>query len=252
MTTKEANRLSVMHQIDKKMLSIRKASEELGLSYRHTRRLRRQYEAKGKDGLISKRRGHLSPNCIPRDVRNRVIELLKGPLLYCGSDNPTLPKRQVHFPSHRKSFLLCSILLFELEAPMHRFRLLTHLLLLVTTPSLLVYPESNLRPAYFHVQKVRSKRLNKNFRKEKRYSRLSYDEILELLSEIESGKTERNYQKDDWKCINQFLSYLVQKGTLPNSDTSALVEDIEELLCDEDDYYEYAFSLGDEPISLNF
>ncbi len=80
MTTKEANRLSVMHQIDKKMLSIRKASEELGLSYRHTRRLRRQYEAKGKDGLISKRRGHLIPNCIPRDVRNRVIKLLKDPL----------------------------------------------------------------------------------------------------------------------------------------------------------------------------
>ncbi len=80
MTIKEASRLSVMHQIDKKMLSIRKASEELGLSYRHTRRLRKRYEAKGKKGLISKRRGHFSPNRISQDVRNQVVELLKDPL----------------------------------------------------------------------------------------------------------------------------------------------------------------------------
>ena len=43
MTIKEANRLSVMHQVDKKLLSIKQASEELGISYRHMRRLRKQY-----------------------------------------------------------------------------------------------------------------------------------------------------------------------------------------------------------------
>ena len=44
MTIKEAERLSVMRQVDKKILTIKKASEELGLSLRQAKRLRRRYK----------------------------------------------------------------------------------------------------------------------------------------------------------------------------------------------------------------
>jgi hypothetical protein len=41
MTMKEANRLSIMRQIDKKMLSFKEASQELNLSSRQIKRLRK-------------------------------------------------------------------------------------------------------------------------------------------------------------------------------------------------------------------
>jgi hypothetical protein len=54
MSTEEANRLSVMRQIDKKILSLRKANEELGLSLRQVKRIRKNYLTHGEKGLISK------------------------------------------------------------------------------------------------------------------------------------------------------------------------------------------------------
>ena len=47
MTLKEAERLSVMRQVDKKNLTLRKASEELGLSLRQTKRIRKRYKEGG-------------------------------------------------------------------------------------------------------------------------------------------------------------------------------------------------------------
>ncbi|NGX27550.1 MAG: hypothetical protein K940chlam6_01488, partial [Chlamydiae bacterium] len=63
---------------------------------------------------------------------------------------------------------------------MRHFRLLTHSLLLVTTPALLVYPQNNPRQGDFYVQEVRS-RVKKNIRKTKRYHLVTYEEILSLL-----------------------------------------------------------------------
>ena len=47
MSIEEANRLSVMRQIDKKILSIRRASEELGISLRQAKRIRKRYLREG-------------------------------------------------------------------------------------------------------------------------------------------------------------------------------------------------------------
>lgn len=76
MSINEANRLSVMRQIDKKNLTLRKASEELGISLRQTKRLRKRYIADGELGLISKHRGKISPNRIDSKLRNAVIKIL--------------------------------------------------------------------------------------------------------------------------------------------------------------------------------
>ena len=47
MSIKEAERLGVMRQIDKRTLTIKRASEELALSPRQVKRIRKRYLEKG-------------------------------------------------------------------------------------------------------------------------------------------------------------------------------------------------------------
>jgi DNA-binding Lrp family transcriptional regulator len=78
MTVSEANRLSIMRQIDKKILTIRKASEELGVSERQAKRIRKRYLIGGEAGLLSRHRGKVSPNRIDSRFKVSVIRLLKS------------------------------------------------------------------------------------------------------------------------------------------------------------------------------
>jgi len=77
MSIREANRLSVMRQVDKKMLSMQKVSEELGVSLRQAKRIRRSYVLYGEVGLISKHRGKISPNRIDSKLKNEVLNILR-------------------------------------------------------------------------------------------------------------------------------------------------------------------------------
>jgi len=121
-----------------------------------------------------------------------------------------------------------------------KFRLFTHAVILATTPLFLIYPQEVLRQADFHVQEVRS-RLPKNIRKTKRYYLVSYDDILNLLEEIESGA--KDYREKDLRRINRFLAYLANESVLPNSDNAfELRNDIQDLLAGDD----YAFTDLDE------
>lgn len=76
MSIKEANRLSIMRQVDKKILTLEKASEELGVSLRQTKRIRKRYLTQGESGLISKHLGKTSPNLIDPKLRAAVIKIL--------------------------------------------------------------------------------------------------------------------------------------------------------------------------------
>lgn len=64
MTIEEADRLGAMRQVDKKILTIKKASEHLGISLRQTKRIRKRYLIEGAAGLISKKKGQSSNNKI--------------------------------------------------------------------------------------------------------------------------------------------------------------------------------------------
>ncbi len=77
MSLKEAERLSVMRQVDKKYLTVLRASEELGISLRQTKRVRKRYLEKGEEGLISQKRGKRSNRKIPDALRVKAIELIK-------------------------------------------------------------------------------------------------------------------------------------------------------------------------------
>ena len=76
MSIKEAERLSIMQQIDKKVFTLRQASQELALSLRHTKRLRKRYRLEGAEGLISKHVGKVSPNRIDPKTRADVLKIL--------------------------------------------------------------------------------------------------------------------------------------------------------------------------------
>ncbi len=77
MTLKEAERLSVMRQVDKKNLTLRKASEELGLSLRQTKRIRRRYKEEGEEGLISLKRGRESNRRISAEMKEKAMTCIK-------------------------------------------------------------------------------------------------------------------------------------------------------------------------------
>jgi hypothetical protein len=77
MSIREANRLSVMKQLDKKMLSMKKASEEMGVSSRQAKRIRKRYLIEGDVGLISKHRGKVSPNKIDSKLKKQVQAIIR-------------------------------------------------------------------------------------------------------------------------------------------------------------------------------
>ena len=92
MSLKEASRLSIMKQIDKKVLTIREASKELGLSARQTKRVRKRYLAQGAKGLISLKRGQASNRQINKKVRKKVMKLMTSNYVNFG---PTLAKEKL-------------------------------------------------------------------------------------------------------------------------------------------------------------
>ena len=77
MSIEEANRLSVMRPVDKKILNMRKASEALGVSLRQAKRIRKRYLLQGELGLISRHRGKVSPNRIDPKLKQAVVKILQ-------------------------------------------------------------------------------------------------------------------------------------------------------------------------------
>ncbi|MDN3505881.1 MAG: hypothetical protein P0S96_01475 [Simkaniaceae bacterium] len=119
---------------------------------------------------------------------------------------------------------------------MRFFSLCIHLLLLITTPALLATPPAAA------VAKNQPKKLSKHFKKENRYHLATYDEILYLLEEIDSGRAEKNYRSKDLKRINNYLAYLAEKGMTPGlTETTSLQSDIACLLHTSPSYYDTCF-----------
>ena len=87
---------------------------------------------------------------------------------------------------------------------MRKCHTLVHTLLLVTSPALFAHPQYE-QPI---VQQVHSQEIS--------YGdfTFTYDEILRLLDDIESGKIEQ-YSEEQLDRINQFIVFLAERGTLP-------------------------------------
>lgn len=76
MSQKELGRVHVIRQLDEARINQRQAGEQLNLSRRQIKRLLKAYRQSGAEGLISKKRGHPSPNQLALKTKQRALELL--------------------------------------------------------------------------------------------------------------------------------------------------------------------------------
>ncbi len=123
---------------------------------------------------------------------------------------------------------------------MRRFHVLIHSLLLVTSPSLLVYPQCE--------QPI----LQQVYNQEKPFEdfNLTYDEILKLLQDIEEEKIEE-ISEEKIERITHFIAFLAQKGMLPGeyaanmeleNDIAALFDGKDNLFDGKDDLFDYVYA----------
>jgi len=75
MTTSERRRLELFSRTKDKLITLKKAADLLGLSYRHVRRIFKRYREEGDKGLIHKSRGRPSSRRINEDIRKAVLKL---------------------------------------------------------------------------------------------------------------------------------------------------------------------------------
>ena len=87
MSCGERERLVLVRQVLDRQMSLRVASERLGIGVRQVKRLVRAYRASGAVGLVSKQRGRASNHQLSPGVSQRVLALLQEKYLDFG---PTL------------------------------------------------------------------------------------------------------------------------------------------------------------------
>jgi hypothetical protein len=74
LSLRDRDRLSVLRQVDAKLISARRGAELLGLSARQLRRLRRRFEKDGDEAVTHGLRGRMPNNAKPAPVRARALE----------------------------------------------------------------------------------------------------------------------------------------------------------------------------------
>jgi transposase len=78
MSATELSRLEVMQRLVEKRLSQKEAAKMLGVSDRQVRRLLKGYRRDGASGLISQQRGKVSNHQLNEEVKQKVLDFLKG------------------------------------------------------------------------------------------------------------------------------------------------------------------------------
>ncbi|WP_406677547.1 ISNCY family transposase [Moorella sp. ACPs] len=80
MSAKESRRVFVIEQAIKGKITNRQAAEVLGLSERQVIRLKERMKAEGVAGLAHKNRGRTPKHAVPKDTKEKVVLLARGPL----------------------------------------------------------------------------------------------------------------------------------------------------------------------------
>lgn len=89
MSQKETQYLEIIQQVVSRQLTQATAAQQLNLTTRQVRNLKRRYLSHGAEGLISKRRGNPSNNHLSEELKSQAIQLIKvqysdfGPTLAC-------------------------------------------------------------------------------------------------------------------------------------------------------------------------
>lgn len=115
---------------------------------------------------------------------------------------------------------------------MKKWKIATHLSILITTPSLFAYPQN-------HVSHEVCQKVNCWEGQEKMEAWIrptTYDEIIQMLEDLESGALEKRYPPAQLERVNEYLATLAREGILPNEyeEEEALEEDTYDLIYGED------------------
>lgn len=142
---------------------------------------------------------------------------------------------------------------------MRKLKIFTHCTILTTTPSLFAYPQHNLSQVTFQaVNYGYQQRPEQPFpqatpqtvswlgdwwgqEKEEEWVRPNtYDEIIQMLEDLESGELERRYSPMQLEKVNDYLAILAKEGILPNEfeEEYELEEDTYDLMYGEDSAFE--------------
>ena len=99
---------------------------------------------------------------------------------------------------------------------MRKLKLLTHCTLLATTPSLLAYPQNYSPLATFQI-------VNHGYLQdtEEWIQPTTYDEIVQMLEDLESGALEIRYSPMQLERVNEYLTFLAKAGQLESTVTEA-------------------------------
>lgn len=118
---------------------------------------------------------------------------------------------------------------------MKKFKAINNFVTIITIISFIIYPKYGLLQAS-SIEDNNTKRIEIN----KNSLSLTYDKILNLIDEIESGKIERKCSIIDIQKINYFITFLANKGVLENNfeEENELEKDIDELLHDQENIFE--------------
>lgn len=101
LSKKEAHRARVMEQVVSGVITVKKASELLGLSYRQAKRIKRRYVFAGIAGLVHGNRGREPTNAIDPSVKGRVLQLHED--IYSGLNDTHFTE----FLKEREGIVLC-------------------------------------------------------------------------------------------------------------------------------------------------
>lgn len=80
LSLEERDRISVLRQVGEGLLAAVVGAERIGVTPRHFRRLRRKFEAEGDAAVIHGLRGRRSNRALPRELRERALEVAREPL----------------------------------------------------------------------------------------------------------------------------------------------------------------------------
>lgn len=80
LSAKESRRVFVIEQAVKCKITSRQAAEVLGLSERQVIRLKGRMKAEGVAGLAHKNRGRTPKHAVPKETKEKVVMLVRGPL----------------------------------------------------------------------------------------------------------------------------------------------------------------------------
>lgn len=138
---------------------------------------------------------------------------------------------------------------------MRKLKLFTHCTILATTPTILAYPQHNVPQVSFQVVNQRPKQslpTPKNVswledwwwgseEQEEQWVRPNtYDEIIQMLEDLESGELERRYSPMQLEKVNDYIATLAKEGILPNEfeEEAELEEDTYNLMYGEDSAFQ--------------